>query len=113
MQMLILTFDGPRTEEQVRAAEHASRQRIMPLLDTDPDLAGVVGTFRAVGPDGAQAVVVLARDAATLATLRERVTTSPLLPGEDPALLPGPDRIAELTVADATGACAHLGEVAS
>lgn len=89
----IMEFDGPRSPEVLAAAERAGRERIEPLLLANPEvMVGALGGFRAVGPDGAEVVVQLARDEATFDAIGKIVMNSELLPGEDPALLQGPDR---------------------
>ena len=94
MHVQIMLFDGPRSDAAVQASERAGRERIDPLVASHPDLRHrLLGGVRAVGPDGAECVVVLADDEDALDTLERLVMTSELLPGEDPALLTGPDRV--------------------
>lgn len=94
MHVQIMSFDGPRAGELVEASQRAGRDRIAPLIQSDPELrSALLGGFRGLGPDGAECVIVLARDAAALDALGRLVTTSELLPGEDPALLLGPSRV--------------------
>jgi len=72
------------------------------------EVAGLPGFFGAVVPPtengdaaaltlwGARAkmrVLHLAESREAIAGVTRAVTTTPLLPGEDPALLPGPDRV--------------------
>ncbi|MCW0211774.1 MAG: hypothetical protein OJJ54_00280 [Pseudonocardia sp.] len=109
MYLQIITFDGPRSAAVVEAARRAGRERIAPLVEANPELrAGLLGGFRAVGPDGAECVVQLARDAAALDTLEQVVMSSELLPGEDPALLSGPSRAERYVVSDAFGPLSEL-----
>lgn len=104
MHVQIMQFDGPRSDAVVQAARYAGQERIAPLITAHPDLRDrLLGGLRAVGPDGAECVVVLARDEAALDRLGEVVMTSELLPGEDPALLAGPDRVLRYTSADVFG----------
>jgi hypothetical protein len=90
----IVYFDGPRSPEFIAAFERAGRERIMPALSADDEArAGHRGTFILGRPDGTQIVVVLADSAATLDRGEAVLTATSLLPGEDPALLTGPDRV--------------------
>lgn len=92
MFIQITTFNGPRGRDLVEASERAGRDRIAPLVDANPRLReGLIGGFRALAPDGGECFVTLARDTESLDLLGQVVMTSELLPGEDPALLPGPD----------------------
>ena len=109
MYVQIMTFDGPRSAALVEASQRAGRERIAPLIEADPELrTGLLGSFRAVGPDGAECVVQLARDASVLDTLGKVVMSSELLPGEDPALLPGPSRVDRYVVSDVSGPLSEL-----
>jgi hypothetical protein len=91
----LLYFDGPRAPEQADAEEFAGRQRIWPAIR---DLSGLVGVWVLCGPQSATVVCVLATSAPTLDAITHAVMVSELLPGEDVALLPGPDRIETLVV---------------
>jgi hypothetical protein len=105
----IMLFDGPRSDAAVQASIRAGRERIAPLVDSHPDLRGrLLGGVRAVGPDGAECVVVLAADAEALDILDRVVMTSELLPGEDPRLLTGPDHVYRYTSSDVFGPLADL-----
>ena len=109
MHVQIMLFDGPRSDAAVRAADRAGRERIAPLVASHPDLRGrLLGGVRAVGPDGAECVVVLAHDEEALELLDQVVMTSELLPGEDPRLLTGPDRVHRYTQSDVFGPLADL-----
>jgi hypothetical protein len=109
MHVQIVTFDGPRSPDIVEASARAGRDRIAPLIEANPTLReGLLGGFRAVAPDGAECFVAIARDAAALDLLGQVVMTSELLPGEDPALLPGPDRTDRYEV---TGLAGRLGSL--
>lgn len=100
----ITEFYGPRSLELLAASERAGHERIQPLILANPDVvAGLLGGFRALGPDGAEVFVQLARDEATLDAIANIVWNSELLPGEDPALLPGPDRVQRLEVTETFG----------
>ena len=90
----IAYFDGPRSPEIVAASERAGQERIMPAVSADHEIrAGHRGTFVLRQPDGTQLVLVLADSASTLDRGQAIITATPLLPGEDPALLTGPDRV--------------------
>ena len=90
----IAYFDGPRSPEVIAASERAGRERIMPAVSADKQIrAGHRGTFVLRQPDGTQLVLVLADNPATLDLGEAVITATPLLPGEDPALLTGPDRV--------------------
>ncbi|WP_347353133.1 hypothetical protein [Intrasporangium sp.] len=109
MYVQLVWFDGPRSEQAVEASRRAGRERLKPLVEAHPDLrTGLLGGVRAVGSDGAECVVVLARDAAALDTLEHLVMSSELLPGEDPALLTGPDRVGRYVASDVFGRLADL-----
>ena len=83
-------FDGPRTPEQVAAADFGGRQRIWPAIR---DLSGLVSVYLLRGHDLGWIVVTFATSVDTLNTAQRTVMATDLLPGEDRALLPGPDRI--------------------
>jgi len=83
-------FNGPRTPEQVAAADFAARERIRPAV------AGLGHRFRVYlmrRDDGSQIVVSIADTEQDLLDAQTAIMSTELLPGEDPALLPGPDRI--------------------
>lgn len=104
MYLQIVTFAGPRNDALVAASQRAGRERIAPLIAADPTLAaGLLGGFRAVGPDGHEVVVTLATNEETLNTLGRVIMGSELLDGEDPALLPGPTSVERYPVEDVFG----------
>ncbi len=86
----LLYFDGPRTPEQVAAADFGGRQRIWPAIR---DLSGLVSVYLLRGHDLGWIVATFATSVGTLDTAQRAVMAADLLPGEDRALLPGPDRI--------------------
>jgi hypothetical protein len=86
----LMYFDGPRAPEQAAAEELAGRQRIWPAIR---DLSGLVGTYVLRGPDLGSVVITLATSVEALDATARAVMSTELMPGEDPALLPGPDRI--------------------
>ena len=73
-----------------RAAERGGRERIHPAIR---DVDGLVGVLVFRSADDRIVVVGLATGQETLAEVRYRIGRTPLLPGEDPALLPGAERI--------------------
>jgi hypothetical protein len=111
MFIQITTFDGPRGRDLVEASERAGRDRVAPLVEANPRLRqGLIGGLRALAPDGAECFVALAHDAESLDLLGQVVMTSELLPGEDPALLPGPDGSTRYEVAGLVGRLGQLLE---
>lgn len=104
MYARLVAFDGPRTAAQVEASATAGRERITPLLDADPIVRdGLVAGYRCVAEDGAEIVFAVAESMAVLDRITAVATTSELLPGEDPALLSGPDRVEVYGVTDVFG----------
>jgi hypothetical protein len=102
-------FDGPRNEAQQAAFDRADFDRIGPALAADPQVAGgLVATYILHADDGGRVVVSVVQDEALLHRARDVIMATELLPGEDPALLPGPDRIETFRVvgmADAAHPC--------
>jgi hypothetical protein len=92
-------FDGPRTPDQVAAADFAVRERIAPAVST---VGGLVRVHRLRRDDGAEVVVSIAESEQALIDAQKAIMASTLLPGEDPALLPGPDRIELYPVIETT-----------
>ena len=86
----LMYFDGPRAPEQAAAEDRAGRQRIWPAIR---NLSGLVGVYVLRGRDLGSVVITLTTSAETLDAAARAVMSTELLPGEDPALLPGPDRI--------------------
>lgn len=85
----VVEFDGPRSAEWVAAESRASHDRIHPATR---DIAGYVGTLSVTRSDGGVLTVSLAETAEALQEAVDRILSTELLPGEDPALLTGPDR---------------------
>ncbi|WP_410635339.1 hypothetical protein [Amycolatopsis sp. cmx-4-83] len=83
-------FDGPRGAEQSAAELRAGRERIWPAVR---DIEGVGTTYTLLGEDRSLVVVALSASMATIETVQDAIMATELLPGEDPALLPGPDRV--------------------
>jgi hypothetical protein len=86
----LVCFDGPRAPEQIAAEDLAGRQRIWPAIR---DLSGLVGIYVLRGSDLSSVIVTLATSVETLDAAQQAVMATDLTPGEDPALLPGPDRV--------------------
>lgn len=105
----LVQFDGPRAPELNAASERAGRGRIMPAVLADAAVAADhVCTYALQAPDGGQTIITIANTAQCLDRIRDIVMGGELLPDEDPALLPDPDRVERLAV---VYAAAH-GEVA-
>ena len=86
----LVCFDGPRAPEQTAAEDLAGRQRIWPAIR---GLSGLVAIYILRGSDLSSVVVTLATSVETLDAAQRAVMATELAPGEDPALLPGPDRV--------------------
>ncbi len=87
-------FDGPRTPELVAAADRAGRERIEPAIMARSDLRDdLVAVYELRRPDGAQVTVVIVEHEVSLDQAAQLIMSTSLLPGEDAALLPGPDRV--------------------
>jgi hypothetical protein len=86
----LVCFDGPRAPEQAAAEDLAGRQRIWPAIR---GLSGLAGVYVLRGSDLSSVVVTLATSVETLDAAQRTVMATELTPGEDPALLPGPDRV--------------------
>ena len=84
-------FDGPLSPARLEAARFAGNERIGPVLRTLPGLVRLLVLWHPT--ERRMAVLHLATSTAVLEAVGEAVMTSTLLPGEDPELLPGPDRI--------------------
>ena len=91
-------FDGPRSTEQLAAADFAGRERILPAVSS---LGQPIRVYRLRRDDGSQVVISIADSEQVLLDAQKAIMATELLPGEDPALLPGPDRIELYPVTDA------------
>lgn len=101
MYAQLTIFDGPRSPELVAATERAGRDRIDPLLEAHPGVrADMVARYVLSQPDGGSAVLVITNTEASLDQAIQLILSSELLPGEDPALLPGPSRVERYAVQD-------------
>lgn len=94
MYTQLIYFDGPRSAELVAANERAGRDRIMPAIAAHPELADqLVANYALRQPDGGQVIVIIAQTEQALQAGSELINAMDLLPDEDPALLPGADRV--------------------
>ncbi len=106
MYAQMLVFDGPRDAAQIAASDRASRDRIGPAIAADEQLAqSGVTAYLLRQPDGAEVMLAVAEREADLRRMTEVAMGTSLLPDEDPALLPGPDRVEQYEVIEifATG----------
>lgn len=83
-------FDGPRSRAVIEASERAGRHRIWPAVR---DLPTAIGALVCRAEDGAELVVSLSTSLQGLQDEQNAIMATSLLPGEDAALLTGPDRI--------------------
>jgi hypothetical protein len=111
MYAQVTTFDGPRSPELVAAGDVASRQRIQPTMRQDAEMQQALAVNLVLRrTDGAEMIVTVVDSVEALARGEQLVFGTELLPGEDPLLLPGPDRVETWSVVDAAigGAAAAL-----
>jgi hypothetical protein len=95
----VACFDGPRSAELIAADDRAGKERILPAIEADEQMREeLVALLVLRQPDGAELAITVCRTEAGLERGRTIITNSELLPGEDPALLPGPDRLATYQV---------------
>jgi hypothetical protein len=85
----VVWFHGPRDERQSAADRRAGEERIWPATR---DMEGLVENIVLLGPDNAQTVLSFFTHAQHIEHAVRRIMSTDLLPGEDPALLGGPDR---------------------
>jgi hypothetical protein len=84
-------YQVTHTEEGLAATQDlAGRQRIWPAIR---GLSGLVGIYVLRGSDLGSVIVTLATSVETLDAAQRAVMATELTPGEDPALLSGPDRV--------------------
>jgi hypothetical protein len=87
---VVVYFDGPVSPAAFEAGQRAARERIQPALAAVPGIVRLVTLWR---PEDRSLVVVnLGTSMAALEAGSKAVNSTELLPGEDPALLTGPDR---------------------
>jgi len=83
-------FNGPRTPQQLAAADFAGRERVLPAVSK---LSHCLRVYLLRRHDGSEVVVSIADSEQALLDAQKAIMSTELLPGEDRALLPGPDRI--------------------
>ena len=100
----VIQFNGPRSAEMLAASDRAGRDRLGPTLMADPRvLEDFVAMLTLRKQDGTELKILLMRRPDGFDVVRDVVMSSKLLPGEDVALLPGPDLIDTYTVTDMIG----------
>ncbi|MET8764080.1 hypothetical protein [Lentzea sp. NPDC004782] len=99
-------FDRPRSPEQLAAEDFAVQHRIVPAALAVP---GNIRTYSLRRDDGSAVVVSIAETEQALLDTQKAIMSSKLLPGEDPALLTGADRVEICAVHEVF----ELGEVRS
>jgi hypothetical protein len=87
--------DPVKTEEWVAAEQRVSTSRLGPAT------LGIDTVMRLRRADNAYLVVILAESMDAFDAAAQAIMTTELLPGEDPALLTGPDRISLYRLAHA------------
>lgn len=103
MHAQLVIFDGPQSAELVAAAELADSRRIRPLIEANPQIRDdILAQYDLRQPNGGRALLTITGSESTLDALVELIMTSELVPGEDPALLPGPSRAERYSVVEAT-----------
>ena len=86
----ITWVNGTGDHAVAEAADRGGRERITPAL---ADVEGIVSVLVLHSADDRIVVVGLATSLETHREVQDRIARTPLLPGEDPALLPGYDRL--------------------
>ena len=110
MKAIVMTFKGPRSAELIEAEDRAGRDRLGPTVLGHPRMRDEFVNMTVLRqPDGHEQIVVTVRSEAGLGLLRDLVTTSELLPGEDVSLLPGPDAVEIFDVVAAAGTLETMG----
>ena len=102
MYAQLLIFDGPRSPELVAASDRAGRDRIRPALLREEGLTEQLALNLVLRrPDGGELALTVASARETFERGQQVIMSTELLPGEDPMLLPGPDRVELYEVVDA------------
>ncbi len=86
----IVYFDRPRTRPEAEAVDLANRERIWPAVR---DIPGNLGALVGANADGTSVVIALTTSRQAIEDSQQAIMSTALLPGEDPALLTGPDRM--------------------
>ncbi len=86
----LMVFDGPISPVGRAAHDRAWTGRLRPVFAQLPGTVGTVGLWDA--ERRSMAVLVLTTSLDAMEALGKAVFSTQLLPDEDPALLPGPDR---------------------
>lgn len=86
----IVHFDRPRTKPEADAIDVANRERIWPAVR---DIPGNLGALVGANDDGTSVVIALTTSLQAIEDSQQAIMSTALLPGEDPALLTGPDRM--------------------
>lgn len=94
----VMWFDGPLSAAQISAMRRAGEERIQPAVEQVPGHAATYVLYST--EESGIVVIILATSTDALNRIADAALSTPLLPGEDPALLTGPDRI-ELYTHDA------------
>lgn len=89
-QFAQFTWFGAGSQAQADAAQRAGRDRIWPAIK---DIEGVVGSYTLRGADRSSVIVGFGTTVETHEEVRRAIFSTDLMPGEDPALLTGPDRV--------------------
>jgi len=88
---VVLWFDGPIADPVLKAARYAGQHRLTPAIQATP---GTVRGWALLDPARrAMCVINLVTSVDALDALAHAINSTELLPGEDLALLPGPDRV--------------------
>ncbi|MFD5250081.1 hypothetical protein ACFWIW_36430 [Amycolatopsis sp. NPDC058340] len=83
-------FDRPLTQAQADAARFGGRERILPAVR---GLDGVGGFYVLTAEDRSSLILGFTESIEAMESVQKTIMSTELLPGEDPALLPGPDRV--------------------
>jgi hypothetical protein len=83
-------LNGDGDHARADAAEHGGRNRIWPAVR---EIDGVVAVLALRSEDDRIVVVGMGTGRETNDAVQRTIMTTPLLPEEDPAMLPGPDRV--------------------
>ena len=85
-----LTYFGPRSPEQLAAADFASKERIVPAVTA---VAGHIRSYQLRREDGTEVILSIADSEQALIEGQKAIMRTELLPDEDAGLLLGPDRV--------------------